>query len=211
MLHLLTEEHRKKVVTEYRKRIIIVSLLGLLCVCATGAIFVLPTYFLSHGKYATVEAEMKILDSELAIKEDSGSSERIKNATLSIEALKIFEKNKNPSVVLDNIVRGKPAGVQIKNFIFTPGEASAMTVDLAGRADTRKSLVQFDQKLKSNPVFDEVVIPLGNFAKEKNIDFSIKLIVSTSTIPVDVIVSVATSSVSAASLSVQIATTTINE
>lgn len=210
MLHLLTEEHRKKVVTEYRKRVVIVSLLGLVCVCVISAIFILPTYFLSYGKYVTVQTEMKELDSELAIKEESGSMESIKNVTLSIEALKIFEKTRNPSVILDNIVREKPSGVQIKNFVFTPGEAAAMTVDLAGRSDTRKSLVQFDQKLKDNSIFDDVIIPLGNFAKEKNIDFSMKLIVSTSTALVNTIVSVAASS-TVVSSSTQSSISTQNE
>lgn len=182
MLHLLTEEHRKKVVTEYKKRIVIVLLLGLSVVSVLGALFFSPTFFLSHGKYSTVLTEKKALDSELAIKEEEGSSESIKNVILSIEALRMFEKVTNPSVILDNIVRGKPNGVQIRGLVFTPGEATAMTVDLVGRADTRKSLVQFDQKLKANPVFDQVIIPLGNFAKEKNIDFSIKIIVSTSTV-----------------------------
>lgn len=184
MLHLLTEEHRKKVVTEYRKRVTITLLLGLLCVCVISSVFILPTYFLSHGKYASVVIQDEALDSELAIKEENGSSESIKNVTLSIEALKIFEQVKNPSVILDNVVRSKPAGVQLRNFIFTPGEGAAMTVDIAGNADTRKSLVQFNQRLKNNSVFDDVVIPLSDFAKEKNINFSLKLIVSTSTVAV---------------------------
>lgn len=181
MLHLLTDEHREKIVTEYRKRVAIVSLLGVFLVCVICAIFVLPTFFISHGKYSTVLVEQKVLDSELATKEEEGSSESIKNIVLSIEALRIFDKTKTPSSILNGVVSARPAGVQVRSLVFTPGEDLAMTIDLAGRADTRKSLVQFDQKLKANPLFEEVIIPLGNFAKEKNIDFSIKIIVSTST------------------------------
>lgn len=187
MLHLLTEEHRKKVVTEYRKRVVIVLLLGLLCVSAISAVFILPTFFLSYGKYSLVLAQQKALDSEIAIKEERGSSESIKNVTLSIEALKMFESgagSKDTSLVLESIVKAKPAGVQIMNFVFTPGDGSALTVDIAGRADTRKSLVQLDQNLKSNPLFDSVAIPLSNFAKDKDIMFSAKMLVSTSTLPV---------------------------
>jgi hypothetical protein len=184
MLHLLTEEHRKKVVVEYKKRVVIVLLLGLLCVSAISAVFILPTFFLSYGKYSIVLSQQKTLDSEIAIKEESGSSESIKNVTLSIEALKTFEGSKDASVVLENIVEARPDGVQIKNFVFTPGSGSELTVDIAGRADTRKSLVKLNQNLKSNALFDDVSIPLSSFAKDRDITFSAKIIVSTSTMPV---------------------------
>ncbi|MCF7865754.1 MAG: hypothetical protein K9M11_04620 [Candidatus Pacebacteria bacterium] len=182
MLHLLTDEQRKKVVVEYRKRVVITFLFGVLCVCIIGSVFILPTFFISYGKYAVVLEKSKALDYELAVKEESGSSENIKNVTLSIEALKIFEDSKNPSAILNGIVSAKPNGIKIRNFIFTPGEDAAMTVDLSGTADVRKSLVQFKQGLNDNSAFDDVIIPLSDFAKEKNINFSLKIIVSTSTI-----------------------------
>jgi hypothetical protein len=181
MLHLLPEEHRQKVVNEYRKRVILVFLLGLFSVSIISAVFILPTFFVSYGRYSVVSMKNQMLDSELATQAGAGSSESIKEVTQSIEALRMFDNTKSVSVILDNIVRQKASGVQIKNLIFTPGENFSMTIDLAGRADTRKSLVAFDENLKANSLFDEVIVPLGSFAKDKNIDFSMKLVVSTST------------------------------
>lgn len=181
MLHLLTEEHRQKVVSEYRKRVVLVFLLGLFFVALISSVFIFPTFFLSYGRYADVVMKDKNLDAELSAQRGIVSSEIIKDITASIEALKMFDGSKDVGVILDTIVRQKSNGVQIKNIIFTPGDNFSMIIDLAGRADTRKSLVSFDENLKASALFDEVMVPLGSFAKDKNIDFSMKLVVSTST------------------------------
>ncbi len=181
MLHLLTEEHRQKVVSEYKKRVLVVSFLGLFFVSIVSLIFIMPTFFLSYSRYSDFKSKTQALDSELSLKEDPSSSENIKNITTSIDALRIFDNKKNVYSILENLIQERPIGIQIKNIIFTPSGMETMAIDIAGRADTRKSLVSFDQNLKSNPMFAEVAVPLASFAKEKNIDFSMKLIVGTST------------------------------
>lgn len=186
MLHLLTEEHRQKVVREYRKRVLVVFFLGLFFVSIVSLIFIMPTFFLSYSRYSDLKVKTQALDSELSLKEDPSSSENIKNITTSIEVLRMFDKKKSIYSILDGLIKGKPVGVQIKNIIFSPNGTETMTIDIAGRADTRKSLVSFDQNVKSNPLFSEVLIPLGSFAKEKNIDFSMKLIVSSSTVNTEI-------------------------
>lgn len=181
MLHLLTEEHRQKVIKEYRKRVLIVFFLGLLLVSAVSAVFILPTFFLSYGRYSDYKQKEKSLGAELAKIESASASEGVKDANLSIEALRMFAEDKAVSVLAEKVIGQRPQGVQLKTMIFTPGESNTVVIDIAGRADTRRSLVSFEQQLKANAVFDDVVVPIGSFAKEKNIDFSMKLFVSTST------------------------------
>lgn len=186
MLHLLTEEHRQKVVSEYKKRVLGVLFIGIFFVFVVSSVFILPTFFLSYGRYSDVKSKAQFLDAELSLKEDPSSSESIKSITSSIEALRMFDNKKSVYSILEGLIKEKPAGIQIKNIIFTPSMSQdnieTMTVDIAGRSETRRSLVLFDQNLKSSPVFSNVVVPLASFAKEKNIDFSMKLTVSSSTI-----------------------------
>lgn len=181
MLHLLTEEHRQKVVREYRKRVLVVLFLGLLSASVVSLVFILPTFFLSYGRYSDFQSKTKALDAELVTNEDPGSSENIKSVTTSIDALRTFNSKKEIYPLISGLIEGVASGIQIKNIIFTPNEVEGMVIDLSGKADTRKNLVAFDQKLKSNALFSEIIIPLGSFAKEKNIDFSMKVIVSTTT------------------------------
>jgi len=65
MLHLLTEEHRQKVVREYRKRVLVVFFLGLLSVSLVSFVFILPTFFMSYGRYSDFQLKTKTLDVEL--------------------------------------------------------------------------------------------------------------------------------------------------
>lgn len=181
MLHLLTEEHRQKVVREYRKRVLVVFFLGLLSVAFVSLVFIFPTFFMSYGRYSDFQLKTKTLDSELVKNEGQGSSENIKSVAISIDALRLFDSKREIYPLVSGLIQGVVPGIQIKNIIFTPNDTEGMIIDLAGKADTRKSLVAFDQKLKSSDLFSEIIIPLGSFAKEKNIDFSMKIIVSTIT------------------------------
>lgn len=181
MLHLLTEEHRQKVIKEYRKRVLVVFFLGLFFVSVVGAIFIMPTFFLSYSRYSDFKNKEASLDSELKRIENAGSSDSVKETALTMEALKMFSNKKDIAILIENLTKEKSQGVQIKNLIFTPGETNTVVIDIAGRADTRRSLVTFEQNLKGNDLFDDVIVPIGSFAKEKNIDFSMKLFVSTST------------------------------
>lgn len=209
MLHLLTEEHRQKVVREYRKRVLVVFFLGLLSVSLVSFVFILPTFFMSYGRYSDFQLKTKTLDVELVKNEGQSSSENIKSVATSIDALRSFDSKKEIYPLVSGLIQGVVPGVQIKNIIFTPNDAESMIIDLAGKADTRRSLVAFDQKLKSSDLFSEIIIPLGSFAKEKNIDFSMKIIVSTSTPQVESKIDTVSSAISDASSTTLVATTSI--
>ncbi len=178
MLHLLTEEHRQKVVHEYKMRIAIVCVFGLLFVTLIGAVFILPTFFLAHEKYSELLVKKQILDVQLASNEETKSSEVIKNTTSALDVLKMFSQTQSFGDSLASVVGKVPQGIQIQNSIITSSDKDTLVIDIAGKADTRKNLVTFEQQLKSIPNMQEVIIPLASFAKEKNIDFSIKIILS---------------------------------
>ena len=178
MLHLLTEEHRQKVVHEYKMRIAIVCIFGLLFVTLIGAVFILPTFFLAHEKYSELLVKKQMLDVQLASNEETKSSEVIKSTTSSLDVLKIFSQNQNFSESLMSVIGKVPQGIKIQNSIVTSSDKETLVIDIAGKADTRKNLVIFEQQLKNIPNMQEVIIPLSSFAKEKNIDFSIKIILS---------------------------------
>lgn len=179
MLHLLTEEHREKVTREYKKRVIIVFLLGIFVVMLISSAFLLPIFFTSYGRYSEVSIQKDSLDNQ-AIKTDESSSLSVKNMIASLDAVHTFDSQKSISGIVANIVKSKPSGVQLKGMVFSPVDDSSVTVDIAGRASTRNSLVSFNEKLKQNQTFSQVLVPLSSFAKEKDIDFSMKLFVSSS-------------------------------
>lgn len=181
MLHLLTDEHRQKVTTEYKKRVLIVFLLGLTVVSLIGAVFSLPVFLAAYGRYSFGLNTEKILTEDITRRGEDQSVQDLRDVELSLETLSMFSGGKTVLNTLENLIKEKTTGVYIKSIIVTPNEDKSRVLDVSGVADTRNSLVLFEKNLKSNAVFKSVYIPLSSFAKEKDIIFSAKIMVSSST------------------------------
>lgn len=188
MLHLLTEEHRQKIVKEYRKRILIVSLMGLAAIIFISAVLLLPTFIISYGKYSEIRSRLAIVESELGAKNTDTSVADLRDISDSISALNLFANQKPILPIIEGIVVAKPDGIALRGLVFTPSQAvsaeipvAPLVIDLSGVAKTRKDLVAFQEKMKLDTFFSSVTVPLSNFAKDKDITFSMKLIVSTTT------------------------------
>lgn len=177
MLHLLTDEHRQKVVLEYRKRVTVIFLLGVLILAGISMIFMTPAFFMTQSRHSEAVAKQRELDTEL-LQKDTTSTRSEKEVMAHVAALHIFDTERSLSEAISHIINEKPSGVSLRALIFTPGEGASMTIDIGGKADTRQSLVAYNDMLKKDPYFARVIVPLSSFAKERDIDFSIKLILN---------------------------------
>ncbi len=83
MLHLLPQNHKKIVLKEYRKRLLIVISISVICICVSGIIFLLPSYIFSKLRYqdvndrenaiqASILASQKSVDASVANKISQG-------------------------------------------------------------------------------------------------------------------------------------------
>ncbi len=178
MLHLLTEDYKEKVVKEYQKRAWTVFGIGVLSVVFVSTIFIIPVYVMSFGRYLDAQNTKQHLDKEIALREDATTAQNIKDISSSLKALVLFKDKDLPSTYIEKLIAIKPRGIKINNIIFTPSDDSATALDISGVADARSNLVVFSQSLKSDKVFSTVDIPLSNFAKERNIEFSIKILIN---------------------------------
>ena len=144
-------------------------------------VFTLPTFLMSYTNYSTRVQEKESLQKELSSLNDESSAQNAKETSLLIDTIQTFNQDKSYIYVIDQILQSKPVGVSVKNFIFTPDTENKLVVDIAGVANTRKDLVSFSDSLKANSFFDSAIIPLSNFAKDKNITFTVKMTISTTT------------------------------
>jgi Tfp pilus assembly protein PilN len=78
------------------------------------------------------------------------------------------------SKILPQLLNDKPKGVSITSISFTrASKDDALYIN--GTASSRDALRQFSANLKSNSEFSDVDVPVSNFAKSKENDFSITL------------------------------------
>jgi hypothetical protein len=133
--------------------------------------------------------------------ENNQDADKVKEIVLSVETLKSYTLKEFPMEVYERIIKNKPKGVTINRFIYTPNVSVGVTsepttVDLSGVANTRADLLRFNDSLKKDKAFKSVNIPLSSFAKDRAIEYSVKLIVSNQSLDWGYLPADATSSIS---------------
>lgn len=201
MLHLLPEDHKQKVITEYRQRVFVIFCLGILLLVLVSTIFMIPAYLSSYGKYEVVQTIKSNLQKNISRGENNQDADKVKEIVLSVETLKSYTLKEFPTDVYERILKSKPKGVTINRFVYTPNVSVGVTsepttVDMSGVANTRAELLRFSDALKRDKAFKSVNIPLSSFAKDRAIEYSVKLIISNQPLDWGYIPADATTSVS---------------
>lgn len=183
MLHLLTEEHKKKVSTEYAYRVGVVVSCAVIVLSAVSFGFLYPTYAITHNGYAEALRQETDITAKIAERQNDTSADSVKGISTSIAALRMFNNETDPVNVVSRVINKKPRGVSIIHVSYqnAGGGKGSPTLNIIGKSDTREHLVTFSQQVRSDTTFVSADVPLSAFAREKDIDFSMKVVVSTST------------------------------
>jgi hypothetical protein len=179
MLNLLPEEHKKKIIGEYTKRVWTVVLVGIIIVSIISGVFLLPVYLMTYGRYSEAAKEKANLEVLIAESQKNSKQEVIKDIYGVIATLDTFKPFALPGALVQALVLDRVSGISINHIIYTPSAGQPPVIDVVGKASTRNSLMAFSEKLKADGAFSSVYIPISDFTQEKNITFSLKLIAST--------------------------------
>ncbi len=174
MLHLLTDEYKKKVEREYAYRVFSVISVGVILLCALGLILISPSYFKISSTHSKLVTERERYAEKIKLRQDDNAVDGIKNVQNSIAVLKSNIQTYSVRDVILGLVIKKQKGISISRFSYSNSK-DIPTVDISGKAESRSSLMSFSEELKKNPSFSGVTIPLSSFARERDIDFSLKL------------------------------------
>ncbi len=182
MLHLLPDYHKEKVVSEYKGRVLTIFSIGIFALILVSSVFLIPVYISTHGRFAVVDQQKKDLEAQISRSESNDDAEKVKEIVSAVGVLKQYALREVPSSVFNRILVNKPKGVTITGFIYTPPSTplseDLTTVDISGIASSRVALAGFNDSLKKDKVFKSVFIPISSFAKDKDIQFTVKLTVS---------------------------------
>ncbi len=180
MTNLLPQQEQVNIKKEYKHRRLVVIFSALVVMFVVSAGFLVPSFMLSNVKLREVsfDAEQARRASEDLQKTKSVSSALLKDAEKKLSLL-IVDKNKNKndaSDVIRLVTDNKSDRVRIQSITYEMGKdkiAGKMTV--AGIAKDRDSLTEFVKILESQKLFTKVDLPVSNFAKDKDINFSISI------------------------------------
>ena len=180
MFKLLTEEERQKVAHEYAMRRAIVTLSALILVFVVGIIGLLPSYVLSNARQHEVLERTRIMDTTGQRGDESGLQAWLAKVNLELKILSPELDTDRPSSFIKQIVDEKVPGIRLTGFSWTKVK-DKITISVNGVATDRQTLVVFEDRINVSGGFSEVNLPISNLAQDKDIDFQIKLGVSSST------------------------------
>ncbi|CAN5145635.1 hypothetical protein BH11PAT3_BH11PAT3_0910 [soil metagenome] len=175
MFKLLTDEARQKVSEEYAMRRGVVTLLGVSAVLVVGIVALIPSYVISDSRIRVAEARTDALKNSTT---GEKREELVSWLSVTNKKLKILSPGSQTSTPYEyfiKVVNSKPAGIKIVEMEWLKTDTNTQLV-IRGSANDRQSLLDFESKLNETNVFSKAVLPVSNFAKDKDIDFELKLV-----------------------------------
>jgi len=165
MFKLLTEEERQKVAHEYAMRRLIVMLCALILVLVVGIIGLFPSYLLSNV-HRIMALERR--------NEDLGLQVWLEEINRKLQLLSPALDTDRPSHLIKKILDQKNEGIIITGFSSIKAKDKT-NLSVSGVSANRQSLITFENRIASLSDFSEVVSPISNLAKDKDINFQIRL------------------------------------
>ncbi len=175
MINLLPEENKNKLRTEYRARLVVI--LSSLFFASIIVVIVFQILF-----YVSIVSMERSLLNKLSIYTDNfvDIEGKLNDDIRGInKKLSILEKTDGVKSIQGNVfsVIVKDIGdVKIVGLSYEKNKAGIQKVHISGKSPNRESIVKFVSLLNTEG-FSEVNSPVSNFVKNKNIEFSVEIII----------------------------------
>lgn len=175
MFELLPENQKKTLKKDYFFRLAIVILVSVLMLGILSFVFLLPSYFLSVVKEKAVSREFDLAVEGKNIQKEQELQLSIKKSKEMLDILKIEESSVSIKDLIFKIVEKKNSGIVIDGFSVNLSKNNKYEILVNGTAQKRDNLKTFAENLRTSKEFNSVDLPISNFAKIADIDFSIML------------------------------------
>lgn len=177
MINLIPPKAKKIVIREYWTRAGAVWLLMFSFAFLIMAFLSVPTYILLRSLESAMASQIDYAKAEQGSYKESEST--IKNANALINHLNRSEAQMSFSSLLGELDTVAGAGVTLTEFGFVEEDGALKQISLLGHADTRVLLSSFRDRLVAHNLFLSVDLPLSNLAKDRDITFSMKVMLET--------------------------------
>jgi len=175
MFNLLPKTEKGTLRREYRTRLAIVVLWLSFATFLIASFLLLPSFVLSSAKEKAAVHRFTTLSAE--VERESGAKFRDKLADIQ-SRLKFFSR-KAPAAhwheLLAQLVSRKTDTISLTTVSFAGGEDGTRQVIIAGTARDRAGLRAFAKSLERVSFFEKVAVPISNYAKDTDIEFSVHI------------------------------------
>ncbi len=175
MFNLLPESLKGEIIKEYNLRRLLVIAGFILCIQVSFYIFLFPSWMISYSKEADSVVRVEQLNNSKLISDNGTAKLAISDLN---KQLNIIDKSLEYPILikyLNHIISVKSSQIKISHLSYSSQSNSKASLSLRGFSDTRDSLVEFKNRLEKLQAFKLVDLPISNYAKDKNIEFTINL------------------------------------
>lgn|SRR3989338_2477443 len=176
MLNLLPKEEKYFVRAEYRRRLAVVSLVALGIATLLGSIFLLPAFFHIRGIGQNAKENAEKLKNDSMFKEREVFVEELSRANDTLKAFSAKVSGLDSHELIRRVVSRRLSGIYLSLIdIRMSADGESGELKISGTAKDRATLRSFAEALRRETIFSSVDVPVGNFAKERNLVFSISV------------------------------------
>lgn len=175
MFNLIPNTLKEKILKDYKGRRVIVLLFGLVCFICMLFVFISPSFGYLFFEEKNVIAEAEVMKQSDQFKTADEVVTTIKETNEQLRTLSLEVRPVAPIGAIEKIVKVKNQYIHITEIQYKEVNATSSTVVLQGKADKREALKDFVTSLQGLSGFSDVVLPVSNFAKDKDIDFTISM------------------------------------
>lgn len=178
MINLIPPAAKKIMVREYWTRVLTVWVMlgGTACLIVT--LLLLPTYLLLSIKTSVIKEQAAAATQKVASYDVSATELQTANRQAQILLKDTTTLSYSGLVAEFETIAGE--GVSINDFRFLQSSTLG-TISLSGVATTREDLANFRDRLESDVRFAKVDLPISNLIKDRDLLFSMSLIIATTT------------------------------
>jgi hypothetical protein len=174
MYKLLTEEKKAMLARVYAHRRTAVILIALDVVMVIGMVGLLPSYVLSDARRQEVAERTKIMEGLSSSEDEQELQAWLDSLNAKLKALSPTEDTDRPSELIEKILGERSDGIRLTSFVWSKEGGEAL-VSVSGIGRDRQSLIAFESRLNASGHFGRVTLPISNLAKDKDINFQVKL------------------------------------
>lgn len=175
MFTLLPDSEKKSILKEYKNRraIIICVFIFLSSIMASVSLF--PSYLLSAIKTKEIRNQLNELRKSAILQEAKILNETLVNTNKKLDLLRVGTSTVYVKDIIDGVQKSKSGqAIRISGVLYRRDSAkNQLSLSITGVARDRESLSFFVKELEKN--FEQVNLPVSNFAREKNAQFTIEI------------------------------------
>ena len=173
MFNLLPQQDQRDLVSDYRLRFAVISLL-LFCALGTVALAALaPTFLLSYQKEIFTKNIVNVLKNDSMERSKDRLADTLSFTAKEIKVLSTVGSAAYSYELIAEVIQNKTEEVKLTGIRVSRGESDASDIVVTGEARDRDTLLSFVRILEKEKSFSSVTVPVSNFAAAADINFSI--------------------------------------